>query len=356
MFGKRFWIMRFILVAYGCFSSSSFCYAASLQRHILVTTFPIYQIVRNITQGCESVHTELLLSSHLGCPHDYVVTPQDLQKLAKADVLVINGLGMESFLEASLKKANPKIPIIDSSKGIADLLPYGSRSVASPSSKKPSPHSEARTIDTAHSHNHPHSHDHDSGHPHDHESGINPHLFVSPRMNARIAATIAAALSDLHPELADRYRRNTETYTATLNRLADDMEALGKRLRNNRIVQPHGIFDYLARDMGLEIVATMQPEGQAPSASEMRRLVQILRGKQVGAIVTEPQYPDKIGRTLSKETGIPLLQMDPTASGPQDAPLDYYETIMRNNMEALQTTIGVAPTPSTSPPASGKRP
>lgn len=333
MFRKRLWITALLFIAYGCFPPLSFCNAASPQRHILVTTFPIYQIVRNITQGCEGIHTDLLLSSHLGCPHDYVVTPQDLQKLAKADILVINGLGMETFLEASLKKANPTITIIDSSKGISDLLPYDSGSGKS-KSRQPTPHPDARNIDISRSHNHAHSHDH--------ASKTNPHLFASPRMSARIAATIASALSQLHPELSDRYHQNAETYMATLNRLADDMASLGKRLRNNRIVQPHGIFDYLARDMGLEIVATMQPEGQSPSASEMIRLVQIIRQKRVGAIVTEPQYPDKIGKTLSKETGVPLLHIDPAASGPQDAPLDYYETLMRKNLDALQTTIGVS--------------
>ncbi|MEW6259618.1 MAG: metal ABC transporter substrate-binding protein [Thermodesulfobacteriota bacterium] len=333
MFRKRLWITALFFIAYGCFPPLSFCNAASSQKHILVTTFPIYQIVRNITQGCEGIHTDLLLSSHLGCPHDYVVTPQDLQKLAKADILVINGLGMETFLEASLKKANPTITIIDSSKGISDLLPYDSGSGKS-KSRQPTPHPDARNIDISRSHNHAHSHDH--------ASETNPHLFASPRMSARIAATIASVLSQLHPELSDRYHQNAETYMATLNRLADDMAALGKRLRNNRIVQPHGIFDYLARDMGLEIVATMQPEGQSPSASEMIRLVQIIREKRVGAIVTEPQYPDKIGKTLSKETGVPLLHIDPAASGPQDAPLDYYETLMRKNLDALQTTIGVS--------------
>lgn len=337
---KRLWIIGLFFFAYGLFPVVCFCDTASPQRHILVTTFPIYQIVRNLTQGCEGIHTALLLSSHLGCPHDYVVTPQDLQKLAKADILVINGLGMESFLEASLKKANPKLTVIDSSKGISDLLPYGFDSGAASESKQAKAQHEVKKSGGKHAHEHDDDKNHD--HKHEHTGESNPHLFVSPRMSLRIVATIASALSDLNPELADRYRQNAETYKDTLNRLANDMAALGKNLRNNRIVQPHGIFDYMARDMGLEIVATMQPEGLAPSASEMKKLIHILREKQVGAIVTEPQYPDKIGNTLSKETGVPLIRLDPVASGPQDAPLDYYETVMRDNMEALRATIGVS--------------
>jgi zinc transport system substrate-binding protein len=118
------------------------------------------------------------------------------------------------------------------------------------------------------------------------------------------------------------------------------MAALGKRLKNNRIVQPHGIFDYLARDMGLEIVAVMQAHGQEPSASEMMQLVKVMKEKDAGAIFTEPQYPEKIGKVLSKETGIPVAMLDPVATGPEIAPLTYYETVMRQNMKTLASTLG----------------
>ena len=86
------------------------------QIRIIATTFPIYQFCRNITKDCD-VELSLLLPASLGCPHDYALTPQDMIKLSKADVLAINGLGLEEFLGAPLQKANPKIKIIDSSSG-----------------------------------------------------------------------------------------------------------------------------------------------------------------------------------------------------------------------------------------------
>ena len=116
-----------------------------------------------------------------------------------------------------------------------------------------------------------------------------------------------------------------------------------KELKNNRIVQPHGAFDYLARDIGLEVVAVTQPHGQEPSAAEMLELVRSMREKQAGAVFTEPQYSPKVGQTLAKETGIPTAVLDPVASGPEDAPLDYYETAMRKNLETLRATLGVKP-------------
>ena len=282
-------------------------------RTVLSTTFPIHQIVRQVTAGRAGLSVVQMLPSQMGCPHDYALTTQDMQKLAKADVLVINGLGMEEFLGAPLKKANPKITLIDSSSGIKETLAYTDQPQAQ-----------------AHTHAHAHTH-----------AAINPHLFASPRMNARLALNIAAGLSKVDPEGAALYARNAEAYAGTMNRLADDMSALGKRLKNPRIMQPHGVFDYLARDMGLSIVAVMLAHGQEPSAAGIRRLAKTLRETQAGAVLTEPQYPGKIAQILSKETGVPFATLDPVASGPEDAPPDYYEKVMRQNMKTLASTLGV---------------
>jgi ABC-type Zn uptake system ZnuABC Zn-binding protein ZnuA len=285
------------------------CRAGEAKLIGLCTTFPIYQITRNVTQDREGLKVDLMLPSQLGCPHDYALTPQDMQKLLRADILVVNGLGMEEFLGAPVEKAKPKIKVIDSSAGIKETLEYSGE-------------------------HHEHGHHH-------HHAGTNPHLFASPRMTARLAMNIAAELSKVDPNGSATYFKNAQTYAETMNKLADEMTALGKRLKNNRIVQPHGIFDYLARDMGLKIVAVMQAHGQEPSAAEMIQLVKTVKEKSAGAIFTEPQYPEKVGRTLSKETGVPVALLDPVATGPEDSPLTYYETVMRKNMKTLETTLGV---------------
>ncbi|MEM5786236.1 MAG: zinc ABC transporter substrate-binding protein, partial [Syntrophobacteraceae bacterium] len=280
--------------------------ASAAEQTVLATTFPIYQLVRNVTQGREGVKVDLLLPSQAGCPHDYALTPRDMQKLAKADILVVNGLGMEEFLGAPVKKATPRIRVIDSSTGIKEILHYAGE----------------QSHDHGHGHNHaakghhadgkgvePVSRGPESGHAHHHEeagqehghyhhAGVNPHLFASPRMTAELAMNIAAELSKADPGGAGIYFRNARACAETMNRLADDMSALGKRLKNNRIVQPHGVFDYLARDMGVEIVAVLRAHGQEPSASEMMQLVKTIREKHAGAIFTEPQYPEKVGKAL----------------------------------------------------------
>jgi ABC-type Zn uptake system ZnuABC Zn-binding protein ZnuA len=126
-----------------------------------------------------------------------------------------------------------------------------------------------------------------------------------------------------------------------MNRLADDCAALGKHLQNNRIVTQHGVFDYLARDMGLEVVAVVQAHaGQEPSASEILEIVATIKAKKAGAIFTEPQYPEAVGKTIAKEAGIAAATLDPGATGPERAPLDYYEQVMRTNLVTLEKTLG----------------
>ena len=287
------------------------CGAAFAQTRVLATTFPVYQIVRNVVRNVPGMEVRLMLPAQAGCPHDYALTPQDMGKLSQADVLVVNGLGMEAFLGSPSARSKKELRTVDASKGISGLLPYTDG-------------------ETAH-----------EGHEGHHHGGMNPHLFASPRMAAQMARSIAGQLADLDPGNAAAYWSNGENYARKLDALADEFAALGGKLKNNRIITQHGVFDYLARDMGLEVAAVIQADDtQAPSASDMMKLVKAIRGRHVGAIFTEPQYPDKIAATLSRETGVATAKLDPVATGPAIAPLDYYEKNMRANLHTLESTLG----------------
>ena len=66
-----------------------------------------------------------------------------------------------------------------------------------------------------------------------------------------------------------------------------------------------------------------------------------IKEKKVGAIFTEPQYSDRVAKVLSEETGVPYTMLDPVASGPHNAPLNYYESTMRQNMKAMASVLGL---------------
>ena len=275
---------------------------ADRRAPVLCTTFPVFQIARNVVQGRDALRVDCMLPSSLGCPHDYVCTPQDMKRLSEARALVVNGLGLDDGFTDGLDRG--RTPVIVSCEGIEGILA---------------------------------SDETDHGRP-----GANPHLFASPRMAGLMASNIARGLARIDPEGEALYVRNAQDYAARLGLLSDEFVAVGKTLSNNRIVTQHEIFDYLARDMGLEIVAVIQAHaGQEPSASEMMRISKAIRERKVGAIFVEPQYSDRVGQTLARETGVPLAVLDPVASGPEGCALDYYEMTMRSNLETLKKTLGV---------------
>lgn len=291
---------------------------ATEEMIILCSTYPIYQFTRNITEGAKNVSVQLLISGELGCPHDYALTPQDMEKIAKAKVLVINGLGMEEFIGLPQISNNQNLKVIDTSNGITELISY------------------LEEEDSAHHHDH-HVEKHEDEH---HHEGNNPHLFVSPKLAVQIVANIALGLSETDPANQDVYTANSLSYQKRLLALSQELTQKANRLANKAIVQPHGAFDYFAREMGLEIVATMQAHGAEPSAAQMKALIKKIKTHKVGAIVLEPQYPEQSGKALATESGVKLITLDPVASGDENASLSHYEDTMRRNMSILEEALG----------------
>ncbi len=311
-------------------------------KNVLCTTFPIYQITRNVIAGAKGVNVELMLPAAMGCPHDYELTPRDLMKLEKAEILVVNGLGMEEFLgmggvvghEHEGTAPDIKAVIIDSSHGITEAMSY---------TKMDSDDDHDEDHDEDHAEEHHEDHDGEEGHHHHHHHhhGMNPHLFASPALVAKIAVNIASGLAKEDSENAAVYMKNAAAYAAEMNALAQQFRDLGQALSNNRIVTQHGVFDYLAKDIGLEIVAVVQAHaGEEPSTAEMIRIVKTIREKKAGAMFTEPQYPARIGQTIAKEAKISCASLDPVASGPDNAPVDYYTTVMKQNLLTLGKVLG----------------
>jgi len=296
-----------------CFGlSAAPAHAGGQAREYTATVFPVWILLQEIAGGAPGVNVNLLLPAGSGCPHDYAMTPADRRTLARADVLVMNGLGLEAFLGDGAKLRSllkPGASALEASKGVGGLL-----------------HSEG------------HSHD-----GHHHACGANPHIFASPSMMANMARSIAAQLAGLDPEHAALYEAKGQETAKRLETLAAECRNAGEKLAGRAVIAQHSAFDYLARDLGLSMEAHIQAhDGHEPSARAMLDLVRLIRAKKVAAVITEPQYPARTGRTLAAETGIPCISLDPAANGPEhlDHPLDWYEKTMRANLRTLEQALG----------------
>lgn len=273
------------------------------ELRVLATTFPVYIFTRNVTHSRSYVHVELLIPAQSGCPHDYALTPRDMQKLDQAQVLVINGLGLEHFPGAPLQNNKGSLVVIDSSAGIAPLpLPQGAQA-----------------------------------HGHDKHNDMNPHLFAGPQQAAAMTYNIANGLARVDPAGAAAYRAAAEAYAARLLSLGRRLHTLGARAPRKGIVLQNDALAYLAHDASLDVMAVIQEsEDSQPSAARLISLAKLIREKKPVLIAGEPQYSNKAALALSRETGVPTALLDPVAAGPANAPLDYYETVMSANCRTLE--------------------
>lgn len=284
---------------------------------IVASTYPIWLLTRAVAHG--RAQPDLLLGPALGCPHDYVLTPQDLAKLARADLLVVNGLGLEEFLGAPVATANPRLAVVDSSRAVpaGDLIC---------DEEQGDGHGGAGAEAGACRH------------------GRNPHLFASPRQAARIVRYLGEELARADAGGAETYRANAAAAARRLDQLAEELRQGLAVLANRKLVAQHGVFAYLARDSGLEVVGEIQAHpGNDPSAAALSALVAVIRSSGARAVFTEPQYPEKVGEVVAREAGIPVARLDPVASGPGDPPADHYEAAMRANLATLLRVLGRKP-------------
>ena len=81
--------------------------AQEADLRVLTSFLPMYLFTRNVVGDAPRVAVEMMLPASLGCPHDYALSPGDMKKIAEADVFIANGVGMEDFLGAPARKANP---------------------------------------------------------------------------------------------------------------------------------------------------------------------------------------------------------------------------------------------------------
>lgn len=277
---------------------------------ILCTTYPVWLFAREVCAGTD-LAPERLVPASAGCPHEYVMGMQDRGLVEGADVLLANGLGLDATILDAVKATRPDLRILTATAGIGDLLPAG---------------------------NGPHTHEHADS---DRAEEWNPHLFASPARAAKMVRKIGEELAKVAPDKAAALGRNAERYASSLEGLAGEMRRAAAKLRGRAIVTQHNVFDYLAADLGLQIAAVVYAHpGEALSAAEVREIVEAARRARAGAVFTEPQYPEAIGRTIARELGVPAEKLDPVASGPEDPPRGYYEQVMRQNLQTLLRVLG----------------
>lgn len=280
--------------------------------NIVTSFYPIYIATSNIVDGVEGVTLDNMTDVQVGCLHDYQLSTKDMNKLEKSDVFIINGGGMESFLNKVMVSSSD-LKIINSSDGIFET-------------EEDSSHEHAEDSHVL------------SSHEHHHDEEKNAHIWVSVNLYIKQVENIAKSLAEIDSINAERYLANAENYIKKLESLNQEMHDALKSVENKNIVTFHEAFDYFADEYDLNIVAVIENEpGTSPSAGQVAQIIEKIKETSAVAIFVEPQYEKTAANVISKETGIPVYTLDPIVSGSLEK--DEYERIMRENLSILKDAL-----------------
>lgn len=277
----------------GCNNSAEFNNSIESNNKLTIVTsfYPMYISTLNIVKDIPDVEVINMTAPQTGCLHDYSLSTKDLKTLSSADIFVINGAGMESFLDDVIDEYSD-LKIIEASNGISLIE------------------------DT----------DHD----------VNPHVWVSISKNIEEVSNIAKELSAFDPNHASEYEANADAYIAKLENLRTEMHAALDNVNNKDIITFHEAFPYFAEEFNLNIAGVIEVEPDSePSAKEVENIISIINEKNIKALFTEPQYSSKIADTIAKETGASIYTLDPIVTG--DANEDAYDDYIVKMQENLNT-------------------
>lgn len=272
--------------------------SAQGKLRVLTTFLPLQAHATAIAGDLAEV--EQLLARDTG-PHDFQFTPADVTKLADSDLFIINGGGLEEWLDELVEKAGAeKLNLIDCSEGLT-LLP-------SPADLDP-----ATSL----------------------QPGDNPHTWLDPRLARQQAATILAALQKADPKNAAAYAENFTAYAEKLDALDAEFQAVLDPLPNKNLVTFHEAFPYLAARYGLNYVGAISefPE-KDPPPQDLAALIDRIRAAKVGVLFAESGYAPGLLKRIASETDARVSELDTLEVGQGD-PQAYLDR-MRKNLIALQ--------------------
>lgn len=274
---------------------------------VVVTSFyPMYIAAMNVIGDTEGVTLKNLSEPQTGCLHDFQLTPADMKLLSTADVFIINGGGIEAFME-EIAAQYPELTVIEACEEI-ELL-----------------------CEEAHDENHDHDHDHD----HDHNHDINAHAWMSVELYRKQIETIAEGLAKADAEHSASYIANQKVYDGKLVELQAKQDSLISQIQGEAVILLHSAFEYVAEDYGLEAPFCMDlDEERQISAGEVAEVLEIIGHDQVQYIFAEELYAASMCDMLQKEADVKVIYLDPLTRGEYDA--DSYLVGMRANMELLQ--------------------
>lgn len=300
---------KILSVLVSIFTCLSFCGCkknGSESVKFVASCYPVYIMALNIAKEVSGVEILNMSERHKGCLHDFRLESEDLKRIEKSSAFIINGAGMESFLEKVTKEL-PNINIIDSSAGISLL--------------KDDDDDKEECSEEHHHHEY------------------NPHTWVSVSNYIKQVENIAGGMAEIDYKNREVYEKNAREYISKLNDLKNQMHNELDNVNDKNIVTFHEAFPYFAQEFGLNIVSVINhdPEDE-PSAKELKETIDLIKETNTRVLFVEPQYSSGSAEIVSKETGAKIYTLNPAATG--DNSMNSYIDTMKKNLEVLKSALG----------------
>lgn len=277
---------------------------------VLTSTTFLADITRSVAGG--RLVVESLLPSGVD-PHSYQPTPRDAAKIAQSDLLILNGLEYEHFIESLLENAGGERVIVTATEGIE-------------------PHELEE-------------HQGEDGQEGDHgyETG-DPHMWLDPNLVILYVENIRDGLTHLDPQGEAVYRSNAEAYRAQLEDLDTwiagqvDQIPVDRRL----LVTNHEALGYFAERYGFTVVGTVIESfssDAAPSAQQLAALIDQIRSSGAPAIFLDSSDNTTFARQIAAETGVRVVTDLHLESLTDGAPAATYIDMMKHNVTQIVNAL-----------------
>ena len=284
---------------------------------VLASTSFLADIAQNVAGDRLKVESLLPIGSD---PHAYQPTPSDTAKIADSDVLILNGLEYEHFIESLIENAGGERLVIEATEGI-----------------------EPHELDE-HAEDEDHADEAESGESDGHEAG-DPHMWLDPILVITYVENIRDGLIEADPEGAETYKANADAYIAQLQELdkwiVEQVDTIPAERR--LLVTNHEAMGYFAERYGFEIVDTILvsfSSGASASAQEVAETIEAIRSSGAPAIFLGEVENASLANQIAAETGVKVVDDLHFESLTDGEPAATYIDMMKYNtlliVEALK--------------------
>ncbi len=282
--------------------------AAAETPKVVADIPPVHSLVARVMAG---IGEPALLLDGTASPHGGSLRPSQARALAGADLVIWMGDALSPWLEDAIRR-----------NGLALLEAEGTHRL------------EMREGGVLHD-------GHDHGHEHDHHDAIDPHAWLDPANGRLWLDIIAAALSDIDPENADRYAANAAAGRQELEALEARIAARLTPLQGQSIAVIHDAFHYFEDRFGLTTVAALiAGDGDKPGPRRIQAIRKRLSAGGVTCLIAEPggSMPER----FVSGTEITVQRIDPLGARIEIGE-GLYPALLQDIADGIITCLGKAP-------------